>query len=259
MLYSFFNGKWMQISKLQSQRKSLSTPEEPTALDILLITIQVCRTSFQLSDICDSDTFMAALIQYTKSHSYQWRCSGVLSWFAVWIPQVGRMLWVPFIDFCLHWNWSSNPKSVHSENTLAIVLVTFTLLWSKYHLEKKHKGKRFILVHSFRVLQSITTGNAWRSASAMVEGAWSKSFSYCHKPGGSEWPELRPRWGYYPTKTAPHSELLPPARSYLPTVPELSKTLPVRGTSNQNTKLMVYNSNPKLNIDEPVRRTKTIK
>lgn len=40
-LYSFFNGKWMQISKLQSQRKSLSTPEEPTALDILLITIQV--------------------------------------------------------------------------------------------------------------------------------------------------------------------------------------------------------------------------
>ncbi|XP_037665459.1 ankyrin repeat and fibronectin type-III domain-containing protein 1 isoform X2 [Choloepus didactylus] len=40
MLYSFFNGKWMQISKLQSQRKSLSTPEEPTALDILLITIQ---------------------------------------------------------------------------------------------------------------------------------------------------------------------------------------------------------------------------
>uniref|UniRef100_A0A8C0HMY2 Ankyrin repeat and fibronectin type III domain containing 1 n=1 Tax=Buteo japonicus TaxID=224669 RepID=A0A8C0HMY2_9AVES len=40
-LYSFFNGKWMQVSKLQSQRKSLSTPEEPTALDILLITIQV--------------------------------------------------------------------------------------------------------------------------------------------------------------------------------------------------------------------------
>ncbi|MEE6507008.1 hypothetical protein FKM82_007938 [Ascaphus truei] len=39
-LYSFFNGKWIQISKLQSQRKSLSTPEEPTALDILLITIQ---------------------------------------------------------------------------------------------------------------------------------------------------------------------------------------------------------------------------
>jgi len=46
MLYSFFNGKWMQISKLQSQRKSLSTPEEPTALDILLITIQVCRILF---------------------------------------------------------------------------------------------------------------------------------------------------------------------------------------------------------------------
>uniref|UniRef100_A0A8C2AHM4 Ankyrin repeat and fibronectin type III domain containing 1 n=1 Tax=Cyprinus carpio TaxID=7962 RepID=A0A8C2AHM4_CYPCA len=39
-LYSFFSGKWMQISKLQSQRKSLSTPEEPYALDILVITIQ---------------------------------------------------------------------------------------------------------------------------------------------------------------------------------------------------------------------------
>ncbi|XP_060753418.1 ankyrin repeat and fibronectin type-III domain-containing protein 1 isoform X1 [Tachysurus vachellii] len=38
--YSFFNGKWMLVSKLQSQRKSLSTPEEPYALDILLITIQ---------------------------------------------------------------------------------------------------------------------------------------------------------------------------------------------------------------------------
>ncbi|XP_033991625.1 ankyrin repeat and fibronectin type-III domain-containing protein 1-like [Trematomus bernacchii] len=33
-------GKWMPVSKLQSQRKSLSTPEEPYALDILIITIQ---------------------------------------------------------------------------------------------------------------------------------------------------------------------------------------------------------------------------
>ncbi|XP_056152660.1 ankyrin repeat and fibronectin type-III domain-containing protein 1-like [Lampris incognitus] len=38
--YSFFSGKWMQVTKLQSQRKSLSTPEEPYALDILIITIQ---------------------------------------------------------------------------------------------------------------------------------------------------------------------------------------------------------------------------
>ncbi|KAM6951548.1 ankyrin repeat and fibronectin type-III domain-containing protein 1 [Aplochiton taeniatus] len=38
--YSFFNGKWMQLTKIQSQRKSLSTPEEPYALDILIITIQ---------------------------------------------------------------------------------------------------------------------------------------------------------------------------------------------------------------------------
>ncbi|XP_067101034.1 ankyrin repeat and fibronectin type-III domain-containing protein 1 isoform X3 [Osmerus mordax] len=38
--FSFYSGKWMQVTKLQSQRKSLSTPEEPYALDILLITIQ---------------------------------------------------------------------------------------------------------------------------------------------------------------------------------------------------------------------------
>ncbi|TNN03414.1 hypothetical protein fugu_000443 [Takifugu bimaculatus] len=37
---SVFSGKWMQVSKLQSQRKSMSTPEEPYALDILIITIQ---------------------------------------------------------------------------------------------------------------------------------------------------------------------------------------------------------------------------
>ncbi|XP_076616278.1 ankyrin repeat and fibronectin type-III domain-containing protein 1 isoform X2 [Chaetodon auriga] len=38
--HSLFSGKWMQVTKLQSQRKSLSTPEEPYALDILIITIQ---------------------------------------------------------------------------------------------------------------------------------------------------------------------------------------------------------------------------
>ncbi|XP_029707285.1 ankyrin repeat and fibronectin type-III domain-containing protein 1 isoform X2 [Takifugu rubripes] len=37
---SVISGKWMQVSKLQSQRKSMSTPEEPYALDILIITIQ---------------------------------------------------------------------------------------------------------------------------------------------------------------------------------------------------------------------------
>lgn len=41
--HSLFNGKWMQVAKLQSQRKSLSTPEEPYALDILIITLQVGR------------------------------------------------------------------------------------------------------------------------------------------------------------------------------------------------------------------------
>ncbi|XP_062234780.1 ankyrin repeat and fibronectin type-III domain-containing protein 1 [Platichthys flesus] len=34
------SGRWMQVTKLQSQRKSLSTPEEPYALDILIITVQ---------------------------------------------------------------------------------------------------------------------------------------------------------------------------------------------------------------------------
>nr|XP_061807698.1 ankyrin repeat and fibronectin type-III domain-containing protein 1-like [Nerophis lumbriciformis] len=38
--HSLFSGKWMQVTKLQSQRKSLSTPEEPYALDILIITLQ---------------------------------------------------------------------------------------------------------------------------------------------------------------------------------------------------------------------------
>ncbi|XP_075926051.1 ankyrin repeat and fibronectin type-III domain-containing protein 1-like isoform X3 [Petromyzon marinus] len=33
-------GRWQHVSRLQSQRKSLSTPEEPSALDILLITLQ---------------------------------------------------------------------------------------------------------------------------------------------------------------------------------------------------------------------------
>lgn len=43
---SVFSGKWMQVSKLQSQRKSMSTPEEPYALDILIITIQVRRNAW---------------------------------------------------------------------------------------------------------------------------------------------------------------------------------------------------------------------
>ncbi|MEQ2299621.1 hypothetical protein AMECASPLE_017087 [Ameca splendens] len=38
--HSLFSGRWMQVTKLQSQRKSLSTPEEPYALDILIITMQ---------------------------------------------------------------------------------------------------------------------------------------------------------------------------------------------------------------------------
>ncbi|XP_059509526.1 ankyrin repeat and fibronectin type-III domain-containing protein 1 [Stegostoma tigrinum] len=37
---SFVAGKWIQIAKFQNQRKSMSILEEPTALDVLLITIQ---------------------------------------------------------------------------------------------------------------------------------------------------------------------------------------------------------------------------
>lgn len=43
--HSLFSGRWMQVTKLQSQRKSLSTPEEPYALDILIITMQVRKMS----------------------------------------------------------------------------------------------------------------------------------------------------------------------------------------------------------------------
>lgn len=34
-------ARWMQLGKLQLQRKSISSPEEPTALDMLLITLHV--------------------------------------------------------------------------------------------------------------------------------------------------------------------------------------------------------------------------
>lgn len=37
--------RWVPLSKLQLQRKSISSPEEPTALDILLITLHVSSTS----------------------------------------------------------------------------------------------------------------------------------------------------------------------------------------------------------------------
>ncbi|KAK7918543.1 hypothetical protein WMY93_009827 [Mugilogobius chulae] len=51
---SAFNGKWTAVTKLQSQRKSLSTPEEPYALDVLIITMQDIlsyqrRSSYRLS------------------------------------------------------------------------------------------------------------------------------------------------------------------------------------------------------------------
>ncbi|XP_049614565.1 ankyrin repeat and fibronectin type-III domain-containing protein 1 isoform X2 [Syngnathus scovelli] len=38
--HSLLSGKWVPLAKVQSQRKSLSTPEEPYALDILVITLQ---------------------------------------------------------------------------------------------------------------------------------------------------------------------------------------------------------------------------
>lgn len=37
--------RWTQLCKLQLQRKSISSPEEPTALDTLLITLHVSYTA----------------------------------------------------------------------------------------------------------------------------------------------------------------------------------------------------------------------
>lgn len=37
--------RWTQLCKLQLHRKSISSPEEPTALDILLITLHVSPTA----------------------------------------------------------------------------------------------------------------------------------------------------------------------------------------------------------------------
>lgn len=41
--------RWMQLCKLQLQRKSISSPEEPTALDMLLITLHVRPTGIDSS------------------------------------------------------------------------------------------------------------------------------------------------------------------------------------------------------------------
>lgn len=95
MLYSFFNGKWMQISKLQSQRKSLSTPEEPTALDILLITIQVCRIFPIFGYLWFWDIYGSS-----KTICQEPFTCMVLRW-SPEIPQIATMLWVTFIDFRL--------------------------------------------------------------------------------------------------------------------------------------------------------------
>lgn len=45
--------RWTQLCKLQLQRKSISSPEEPTALDMLLITLHVSSTGLnrQRSDV----------------------------------------------------------------------------------------------------------------------------------------------------------------------------------------------------------------
>lgn len=39
---TFESVRWVPICKLQTSRKSVSSPEEPTALDTLLISLQVC-------------------------------------------------------------------------------------------------------------------------------------------------------------------------------------------------------------------------
>lgn len=44
---TFESVRWVPICKLQSSRKSVSSPEEPTALDMLLISIQVCAGALE--------------------------------------------------------------------------------------------------------------------------------------------------------------------------------------------------------------------
>lgn len=39
---TFESVRWVPVCKLQTGRKSVSSPEEPTALDTLLISLQVC-------------------------------------------------------------------------------------------------------------------------------------------------------------------------------------------------------------------------
>lgn len=46
--------RWMQLGKLQLQRKSISSPEEPTALDMLLITLHVSRVVQNLSLVLET-------------------------------------------------------------------------------------------------------------------------------------------------------------------------------------------------------------
>lgn len=45
---TFESVRWVPLSKLQTSRKSVSSPEEPTALDALLMTMQVAGCGFLL-------------------------------------------------------------------------------------------------------------------------------------------------------------------------------------------------------------------
>lgn len=44
---TFESVRWIPLSKLQTNRKSVSSPEEPTALDILLMTVQVLVSQWE--------------------------------------------------------------------------------------------------------------------------------------------------------------------------------------------------------------------
>lgn len=45
---TFESVRWVPLSKLQTSRKSVSSPEEPTALDTLLMTMQVAGSHFSV-------------------------------------------------------------------------------------------------------------------------------------------------------------------------------------------------------------------
>lgn len=68
--------RWTQLCKLQLQRKSISSPDEPTALDVLLITLHVSPTGRQgwlleVSSVVENWLFLLFVLETGCFHSCQ--------------------------------------------------------------------------------------------------------------------------------------------------------------------------------------------